>query len=81
MKGSIIQQLIETVMLAGFDILYRKTRLADAYVDYDRHEIIIAKNEDISLLHECMHVLYDEIFNEPLPENAVEKSAKKLLNP
>jgi hypothetical protein len=74
-----IKKLIEAVLSAGFDINYRRTRLADAYVDYDKEEIVIGKNEPICLVHECVHVLYDEIFEEGLPEKEVEKSAEKLL--
>lgn len=75
-----IEQLIDAVVSAGFDIDYRKTSLADAYVDYDKEEIVIGKEDGgLSLLHECVHVLYDEILNESLSETAVEETAKKIL--
>ncbi len=75
-----IEQLIMAVISAGFDIEYRRTWLADAYVDYDKGEIVIGKEDGgLSLLHECVHVLYDEMLDESLPETAVEETAKKIL--
>lgn len=77
--NKIFKQFLEVVFSQGFDIDYRKTWLADAYIDYERGIIVIGDNEDISLLHECVHLLYDEILEEPLSEKNVEKSAKKIL--
>ena len=77
---NILKQLIKTVLAQGFDIDFRKTWLADAYVDYDKNLIVIGDNKEISLFHECLHVLYDEVLDEPLSEKKVEEDARRILS-
>ena len=80
-KNSLIGKLADAVPDLGFNLYFRRTPLADAYVDYDLEKIVIGKDpKGKSLIHELIHVLYDEILTEPLSEKNVEKSVHKIVN-